>query len=369
MPAKSASTCARPSPGSPSPLTAIRKLPSPPASASPASRAAMTARRRSWRVQTRRSTPPKERAAIRSLPTPPSLPGRNLTHKWLEHQPFSDAAVSARGPKRWPTGAALPRAPCGLPSKLLGGLHFGCRSAFLPRGNCGRRDQRDFGAARRNGARMSLYNSNPHGFSGPPHLLRPVRCDRPKRLGVASSCYAALGRSKARSGQRPLWSTTWQAGVRGCSDFYPAADVSHGPGHQSFSRPIFLKANFSQGQFFSRPIFLKDWRSRWVRRASAPRHRERYSKQMAARAAKLPRHRAEAAPLLDLGFLEGHVLAGDRIIFLEGKLLSGRAWVLLGHIEEAGSRRTQEFDLLGDGLGHGDISAALIAGTLFGRDV
>jgi hypothetical protein len=24
---------------------------------------------------------------------------------------------------------------------------------------------------------------------------------------------------------------TWQAGVRGCSDFYPAADVSHGPGH------------------------------------------------------------------------------------------------------------------------------------------
>jgi len=24
---------------------------------------------------------------------------------------------------------------------------------------------------------------------------------------------------------------TWQACVRGCSDFYPAADVSHGRGH------------------------------------------------------------------------------------------------------------------------------------------
>jgi len=25
---------------------------------------------------------------------------------------------------------------------------------------------------------------------------------------------------------------TWQAGVRDCSDFYPAADVSHGPGQR-----------------------------------------------------------------------------------------------------------------------------------------
>src|SRR5262245_49537603 len=307
MPAKSASTCARPSPGSPSPLTAIRKLPSPPASASPASRAAMTARRRSWRVQTRRSTPPKERAAIGSLPTPPSLPGRNLAHKWLEHQPFSDAAVSARGPKRWPTGAALPRAPCGLPSKLLGGLHFGCRSAFLPRGNCGRRDQRDFGAARRNGARMSLYNSNPHGFSGPPHLLRPVGCDRPKRLGVASSCYAALGRSKARSGQRPLWSTTWQAGVRGCSDFYPAADVSHGPGHH-FSQTVRL---------CSRAPAAVSRRLRRCERA------------------------CRSSPLFDLGFLEGHVLARDRIVFFEGQLLGRRARVLLGDVEKAGARRAQ----------------------------
>ena len=93
---------------------------------------------------------------------------------------------------------------------------------------------------------LSAYNSNPHGFSGPPHLLRPVRCDRPKRLGVASSCYAACGRSNARSGQRPLWSTTWQAGVRGCSDFYPAADVSHGPGHQS---PRFFASSVDARQY------------------------------------------------------------------------------------------------------------------------
>src|SRR5262245_53582396 len=66
-------------------------------------------------------------------------------------------------------------------------------------------------------------------------------------------------------------------------------------------------------------------------------------------------HASEA--LLDLGFLEGHVLAGDRIVLFERKLVGRRARVLLGDVEEAGSRRAQQFDLLGDGFGHGDVSA------------
>jgi hypothetical protein len=33
---------------------------------------------------------------------------------------------------------------------------------------------------------------------------------------------------------------TWQAGVRDCSDFYPAADVSHGPGHRLEADPPVL---------------------------------------------------------------------------------------------------------------------------------
>ena len=95
----------------------------------------------------------------------------------------------------------LPRAPLSLPTKLLGGLHFDCRSAFLTRGNCGRRDQRDLVQRAATAPHPSAYNSNPHGFSGPPHLLRPVGCDRPKRLGVASSCYAA------RTIERQVWPT------------------------------------------------------------------------------------------------------------------------------------------------------------------
>src|SRR5262245_23452203 len=72
--------------------------------------------------------------------------------------------------------------------------------------------------------------------------------------------------------------------------------------------------------------------------------------------------------LFDFCFLEGHVLAGDRVIFFEGQLLGGRARVLLGDVEEAGPRRAQEFDLLGDGFGHGRVSAAMLAGTLFGHN-
>jgi hypothetical protein len=38
---------------------------------------------------------------------------------------------------------------------------------------------------------------------------------------------------------------TWQAGVRDCSDFYPAADVSHGRGHIRTSvRTILPSSNF-----------------------------------------------------------------------------------------------------------------------------
>jgi hypothetical protein len=45
---------------------------------------------------------------------------------------------------------------------------------------------------------------------------------------------------------------------------------------------------------------------------------------------------ATAAKLLDLGFLEFHVLAHDRIIFLENELVGLGAGILLGDIEESG---------------------------------
>src|SRR5215813_13522540 len=110
-------------------------------------------------------------------------------------------------------------------------------------------------------------------------------------------------------------------------------------------RPVFVAARTSTPLPMSvtdpATNSLQDWRSRRLA-GFRPQHRERYSQQMAARGppncgGPAPR----PAPLLDLGFLKGHVLAGDRIIFLEGKLLGRRARVLLGHVEEAGSRRTQ----------------------------
>src|SRR5262245_45567561 len=56
--------------------------------------------------------------------------------------------------------------------------------------------------------------------------------------------------------------------------------------------------------------------------------------------------------LLDLAFLEFHVLARHRVVLLEDDLLSLIARVLLGHVEIARPGGTHELDLLGDRLGH-----------------
>src|SRR5262245_51740540 len=61
---------------------------------------------------------------------------------------------------------------------------------------------------------------------------------------------------------------------------------------------------------------------------------------------------AGGSRLLDLGFLESHVLAGNGIVLAERDLLGGRARVLLRNIEEAGAGRAQKLDLLSDGLSH-----------------
>ena len=55
----------------------------------------------------------------------------------------------------------------------------------------------------------------------------------------------------------------------------------------------------------------------------------------------------ESRVLLDLGFLEGDVLADDRIVFLRFELAGLGAGVLLGHIEVAGVRSRHEPDLNG----------------------
>src|SRR5436190_3891667 len=55
---------------------------------------------------------------------------------------------------------------------------------------------------------------------------------------------------------------------------------------------------------------------------------------------------------LDLRFLELHVLARARIVFLEAQLLRLRARVLLGYVEEAGIGAADELDLDGCRLGH-----------------
>src|SRR5262249_26329602 len=61
---------------------------------------------------------------------------------------------------------------------------------------------------------------------------------------------------------------------------------------------------------------------------------------------------AAAETSLDLGFLERNVLARDRIVLLERKLVRGRARVLRGDVEEPGSCRAQQLDFLNDLLGH-----------------
>jgi hypothetical protein len=48
--------------------------------------------------------------------------------------------------------------------------------------------------------------------------------------------------------------------------------------------------------------------------------------------------------LLNLGFLEFHMLLGNGIIFLEGKLFGLRARVLLGDVEKARVSGAEQLD-------------------------
>jgi hypothetical protein len=63
--------------------------------------------------------------------------------------------------------------------------------------------------------------------------------------------------------------------------------------------------------------------------------------------------RLSARCLLDLRFLEVDVLARDGIIFLKNELFGRRTRVFLRDVEESGSSRRQQLDLLSYGLGHG----------------
>src|SRR5690606_5872186 len=58
----------------------------------------------------------------------------------------------------------------------------------------------------------------------------------------------------------------------------------------------------------------------------------------------------EAARSLDLGFLVDHVLAGDRIEFLDLHLLRHVPLVLVGRVEVASSGRRLELDLVAHGV-------------------
>jgi hypothetical protein len=56
--------------------------------------------------------------------------------------------------------------------------------------------------------------------------------------------------------------------------------------------------------------------------------------------------------LLDFGFLEIHVLAGNRVVLPLDQFVGHGAAVLFGHIEKAGIRRAFEFDLDGGRFCH-----------------
>ena len=58
------------------------------------------------------------------------------------------------------------------------------------------------------------------------------------------------------------------------------------------------------------------------------------------------------------------MLARNRIVLVENKLLGGRARIFLRHVEEAGSGRRQQFDFLGDRL-MDDLSKEEVAFALF----
>jgi hypothetical protein len=52
-----------------------------------------------------------------------------------------------------------------------------------------------------------------------------------------------------------------------------------------------------------------------------------------------------SSALLDLGFLEFHMLAYDRVIFVQFQLGGLRARVFLGHVEVTGIRGRDQLDL------------------------
>src|SRR5690554_5814194 len=56
--------------------------------------------------------------------------------------------------------------------------------------------------------------------------------------------------------------------------------------------------------------------------------------------------------LLDLGFLVDHVLANNRIVFLEFELVRGVALVIVGSVEVTGTGRGYQTDLLACSFSH-----------------
>jgi len=67
----------------------------------------------------------------------------------------------------------------------------------------------------------------------------------------------------------------------------------------------------------------------------------------------LERRSSDKPRLLDLGFLENHVLARNRIVFAEADLVGRGAGVLLGDVEEPGASRAEQLDLLNGWFRHG----------------
>ncbi len=63
--------------------------------------------------------------------------------------------------------------------------------------------------------------------------------------------------------------------------------------------------------------------------------------------------RSPHSGLFDLGFLERNVLADDRIVLPEFKLVGRLSRVFLGHVIVSGVRGAHELDLDRPGLGHG----------------
>jgi hypothetical protein len=66
--------------------------------------------------------------------------------------------------------------------------------------------------------------------------------------------------------------------------------------------------------------------------------------------------------LLDLGFLEFHMLARDGIVFLERKLLGLGARILLGYIEITGVGGRCQLDLDNIAFGHNSLRTGFRGG-------